>query len=251
MLRWLNVAAFCGLALVNILANALPIAGVKTEDISAKYQNLLSPADYTFMIWGVIYFLLAAFVIYQASKKQETLTQKCGWWFVFSCILNGVWMILWHYDRIGLSVICMALLLLSLIVLSFRLRDVRSNVPERLIVQGGFGLYFGWVTVAMVLNVTSLLVKMAWNAFGLSPQVWAAAVLVLVAVLTLYVLRRYRNIAYALAVIWGYIGIVVQHLKVYQGQYGWVIAAGVVAALFLLWPMYRVASGKEKVGALE
>lgn len=241
MLRWLNVAAFCGLALVNILANALPIAGVKTEDISAKYQNLLSPADYTFMIWGVIYFLLAGFVIFQASKKRSHITEKCGWWFVCSCVFNSAWMILWHHDLIGLSVWCMALLLVALIEINHRLRKERQGWMKKTWVQAGFGLYFGWVTVATILNVTSWLLKINFNAWGTAPYLWAMALLILCALLTMVVLHRYRNVWYGAAVIWGVIGIIVQHVRYYQAHSLWVIAAGAAALILLLWPMYQAA----------
>ena len=241
MFRWLNIAAFVGMALVNILANALPIAGVKTEEIAARYQNLLSPADYTFMIWGVIYFLLAGFVLFQASKKRAHITEKCSWWFVLSCVFNSAWMILWHHDLIAMSIWCMVLLLLSLIEINHRLRKERQGWMEKTWVQAGFGLYFGWVTVATVLNVTSWLVRIRWNALGIAPYLWAMAVLVLCALLALAVLYRYRNVWYGAAVIWGIIGIIVQRIKEYQAQSGWVIAAGAAALLILLWPMYRAA----------
>lgn len=251
MLRWLNIAFFTGLAAVNILANALPIAGVKTEEIAEKYQNLLSPADYTFMIWGVIYFLLAGFVIFQASKKRAYITEKCRGWFALSCVFNSLWMVLWHYDLIGLSVVCMALLLISLIVLLQRLGDVRHNWQEKMWVQAGFGLYLGWVTVATILNVTSWLVKTRWTAWGISPALWAMLLLLLGALLTLASVHRYHNGWFGVAVIWGYGGIIAQHVKGYQLQYGWVIAAGVVTIALLLWPIYRALTGKEKAHALE
>ena len=135
----------------------------------------------------------------------------------------------------------MVLLLLSLIEINHRLRKERQGWMEKTWVQAGFGLYYGWVTVATVLNVTSWLVRIRWNALGIAPYLWAMAVLVLCALLALAVLYRYRNVWYGAAVIWGIIGIIVQRIKEYQAQSGWVIAAGAAALLILLWPMYRAA----------
>ena len=46
------------------------------------YPVLLTPAGYAFSIWGLIYLLLAGFVIYQfvpASWKRDSIT-RLGYW---------------------------------------------------------------------------------------------------------------------------------------------------------------------------
>ena len=47
----------------NYLANALPLNGRSTGDISDAYPSLFTPAGITFSIWGVIYLLLGAHVL--------------------------------------------------------------------------------------------------------------------------------------------------------------------------------------------
>jgi hypothetical protein len=39
---------------LNVLANALPLGGRTTGEISDAYPNLFAPAGYTFAIWGLI-----------------------------------------------------------------------------------------------------------------------------------------------------------------------------------------------------
>lgn len=66
--------------IVNYLAVTLPLGGMTTGALSDLYPNLFTPAALTFSIWGVIYLLLFAFVIWQIVdfyKKQSTgITKK-------------------------------------------------------------------------------------------------------------------------------------------------------------------------------
>ena len=60
---------------VNFLANALPIGGVTTGEASDSFGNLLTPAGVTFSIWGLIYFLLLGYTLYQFGfgKKKKLI----------------------------------------------------------------------------------------------------------------------------------------------------------------------------------
>ena len=234
--RWVNVLAFVCAVTVNALANFLPIAGVKTEDIAQRYSNLFSPADYAFAIWGLIYALLAGAVLYQFSEQGRRITEKCGPWFAINCVLNAAWMVLWHYDMIGGALLCMAGLLVTLIILNARLADLAPVWQEKWLVGAGFSLYYGWVTVATIANAATWLVKIGWRGFGIAPELWAIFVMILGVVITALVLYRGGRAAYAAAVIWGYVGILMQHIlrSGFALQYGWVVAAAALSLLMLV-----------------
>ena len=61
----LNLMGFLGTVVVNALAVRLPLNNKTTQQLSDQYPNLFVPAGLTFSIWGLIYILLAIFVIYQ------------------------------------------------------------------------------------------------------------------------------------------------------------------------------------------
>ena len=63
-IKIINMVTFLAMVTVNALANILPINGVGTGEVSDFYANLFAPAGITFSIWGVIYLLLALFVLY-------------------------------------------------------------------------------------------------------------------------------------------------------------------------------------------
>jgi len=56
---------------VNSLANALPLNGQTTAEISDRFVVYFTPAGYVFSIWGVIYIGLVAFTIFQALPSQR------------------------------------------------------------------------------------------------------------------------------------------------------------------------------------
>ena len=257
MLRILNVVFFAATVIVNGLANILPIAQVKTEDISQKYQHLLSPADFSFAIWGVIYVLLAGFVWYQALKKHDYIAKRCGVWFMLSCAANALWMVLWHYEMLALSVVCMGVIVWALTVINARLADVNDTWQAKVFVQAGLGLYLGWSCIAAAANAASFLVQSNFSGFGLSDEVWTVALLLLMALLTVLLLNRFGNVFTGIAVAWGIIGVLVQHFTTYQMRYGWAVAACIAALLIIfvrIWQlvdsenagMFRVAHAHNK-----
>ena len=56
----LVVLVVLGTITVNVLANALPINGQNTGQISDRFQVYFVPAGYVFSIWGIIYIGLLA-----------------------------------------------------------------------------------------------------------------------------------------------------------------------------------------------
>ncbi|MGW8181226.1 MAG: hypothetical protein ACWGQW_21050 [bacterium] len=65
MVKIANIIGFLTVIIVNGAANALPLNGETTAEVSDRYGNLFTPAGYVFAIWGAIYLLLAAFTYYQ------------------------------------------------------------------------------------------------------------------------------------------------------------------------------------------
>ena len=61
---------------VNILANALPLNGQNTGQISDRFNVYFVPAGYVFSIWGLIYIGLIAYAIFQKEVNLRTFTCK-------------------------------------------------------------------------------------------------------------------------------------------------------------------------------
>jgi hypothetical protein len=218
----LNMLGFLGVVIVNALAVTLPINNKTTEQLSDQYPNLFVPAGLTFSIWGVIYILLAIFVIYgliiaiRKDTQKLSFIENIGILFFISCLANIGWIFAWHYEILPLSLVLMLLLLGSLITIYLRLRIGKSDSTriEKYLVHLPFSVYLGWITIATIANVTALLVDVNWNTFGLGEQFWAVAVIVVGIAIALSILFIRRDIFYCLVVDWALLGILLKRLAV-------------------------------------
>ena len=133
-LQTANILALIVTLIINYLSNTGIFNGNTMATVSARYQNFFTPAGYAFSIWGLIYLGLAAFVIYQSrglfnDKPVHAIVEKIGWLFVISCAANSLWVFAWLYDYTGLSVIIMAVLLTSLLLIVLRTRMEMDLLP--------------------------------------------------------------------------------------------------------------------------
>lgn len=196
---------------VNILASALPLNGQNTGEISDRFKVYFVPAGYVFAIWGLIYIGWIAFAVYQAlpAQKGSPRLRRLGYSFALSGIFNAAWLFCWHYNRFGLSVLVMLILLGLLIAGYLRLDVGRTPVSsfEKWSVDIPFGVYLGWITVATVANITDWLYSVGWDGLGIDPQAWAVIMLIVASVLGALMARTRRDAAYLLVLVWSFIGI--------------------------------------------
>lgn len=70
-IKALVVVTYLAMITMNVLANALPLNGRNTGEVSDAYPSLFTPAGITFSIWSVIYLLLGLHVLYQLGLFRE------------------------------------------------------------------------------------------------------------------------------------------------------------------------------------
>jgi hypothetical protein len=230
------------MVVVNTLANTLPINGKGTGEISDSYPNLFAPAGITFAIWGLIYILLLVYSIYQLinySKVSDTKRQlfnEVGLLFSISSVANALWIFAWHYNVIGLSVILMLVILICLIRINLILKDAELTKMENLTIKLPFTVYFGWITIATIANITTYLVSVNWNRLSLSEVFWTDFMLLVGAILGAICVLYFNSLAYGFVIIWAYIGIIIKHLSPdkFDGKYPSVIVTAFVGILLII-----------------
>ncbi len=220
--------AYVAMVMVNFLANSLPINNRSTGDISDAYPNLFAPAGPAFSIWGLIYLLLGGYVLYQFVKKDqktEKILQKINPLFIATSLANISWIFAWHYDYIGISVLIMAVLLFLLIKIADILHVEQFTAIEKISIRTPFSIYFGWITVAAIANITIFLVSLGWNGFGIADFIWTSIILLVGALIGILRMRKDKNIVYGLVLVWAYSWILFKQLSVsgFGGQYPSVI----------------------------
>lgn len=208
MLALAGVILFGGVLTVNTLANVLPINGMNTKQVSDLYPSLFTPAGITFSIWSVIYVLLIGFVILMWARKQDAFIASVVPWFVATCVFNMSWILAWHYLLPAVSVAIMLALLFSLSQIFILLQTHRAaDMKEKIFVVLPFTLYFGWICVATIANVSALLVSVKWDGGFLSPEMWTVVMMCVAATLSTFVALRFRATAFVVVVLWALLGI--------------------------------------------
>ena len=192
------------------MADIIPFNGLSTKYISDSFNVYFVPAGFTFTIWGIIYLGLILFGIYQLrSNKYSELFRKMLPAFLIGCIANSVWIILWHYLQINISIVVMLILLVSLIVnyLQIEKEKVKKDNLFNWCVKYPISLYLGWISVATIANVTVVLFNNGFDGFNIPSQVWSMLLILVSGVLGSVFILRKRDIIYSIVILWSTFGI--------------------------------------------
>ena len=105
----------------------------------------------------------------------------------------------------------MLVLLLSLIAIYLRLNigrpDPALSWQDKLFYQAPFSLYLGWITVATIANISSVVNYLGWDGFGIAEPVWAMIMIGTAVIVAGLLLINRRNLAYAGVLVWAFFGI--------------------------------------------
>lgn len=229
--QFLVVFSVVTMIVMNYLSNARVFGGTTNGAISDKYHTLITPAGYAFSIWGLIFLGLLAFAVYQALPSQRTNPRfrAIGWLVVINTLANAIWSPLFNNELIGIALLVILVMLGTVALIEHRLLVSRrfdrqelsvvapdpdatlpesaAPVAETWLARIPFSIYFGWLTVATILNVAVYLKATDFSLLGLSETTWAWAVLVVGLVVGAIVFNRFRSVAYILVFSWAYLAI--------------------------------------------
>jgi hypothetical protein len=217
--QWINLSAILAALGINVYTNINPPNGITIGEISNTLFKdvLITPANYAFAIWGVIYLGLIAFGIYQAlpHQRQNKQLRKIGYLIAIASFAQIIWVFLFQYGFFTLSVIAMLVILLPLMAIYLRLGigKERVNRNKRWLVHIPLSIYFAWISVATIVNVATALYSISWNGWGISPQFWTVIMLVVGGAIAAIIIRQRRDIAYPLVYVWAYIAIAIRQFN--------------------------------------
>lgn len=245
--RFFALITFIIMVAANALANILPINGITTGEVSDALFNLFAPAPITFAIWGLIYLLLGAYSIYQMKvvddlSVRQNLMDDIALIFGFSNLANAAWIVAWHYGEILVSLGLIVFVLICLILIANEIKYGSLYGKDFFLIKAPFGIYFGWITVATIANVTSYLVSIGFDGFGIDESVWTILILVVSLLIGVITMRHYKDLAYGAVLLWAYAGIYLKHTQVFDNEYPMVVIASIVIfVMFLLaWTIQAI-----------
>lgn len=198
---FLVIAATIGTIFFNWMAATGRVNGVTPEYISDLYPTPVTPAGYAFTIWSLIYLGSIAYSIYQVWPRSAPSASGIRSFYILACALNCGWIYMWHSGQIAICLVLIVLLWACLFLINLRLRSTHST-SEYWLIKAPFGLYFGWVTAATLVNFA---VFLAYLPAGLSATAfnWIGVGLILFAgLLGVVISIRLRNYLYPLAIAW-------------------------------------------------
>lgn len=216
--QFLNLFAILAAFGINVWANVVPPSGLTIGDISNTLfkEVQITPANYAFAIWGIIYLGLIAFGIYQLlpAQRHDACLRRIGYLLVLASLAQIAWVFLFQYRRFVLSLVAMLGILLPLIWIYLRLGIGLRRVSrqEKWYVHIPLSIYLAWISVATILNVAIALYDLDWNGWGINPQSWTAIALVVAAAITATVIAQRQDRAFPLVIVWAFIAIAVRHI---------------------------------------
>ncbi|MEO8649007.1 MAG: TspO/MBR family protein [Acidobacteriota bacterium] len=224
----LAAAATLGVLAINWLAASGRVNDVTPAEISAKYSSILTPAGYAFSIWTLIYAGLIAFSVLQLLPRFNERMRSIRSAYITTCALNCAWIYFWHSEQIAVCAVLIVALALVLFVICRQLRDV-SDRAEYWLAKAPFGLYFGWITTAAIVNVSLLPAYFGTNIPETTTSVIGAVLILAAAALGVLVRMRLINYVYPLAIAWALTAIAVR-----QSGHTLVVAAAAVGVIACL-----------------
>ena len=210
---WVIVTAVLGIAGVALGVGVLgPSVGDNSDASVAQIDTLIAPGGPAFGMWTVIYLGLAGYVILHSlpGRAADARMQSTGWLAGASLLLNALWITVAQLSpnpALGLwgSLVVIVVLAIVCGLIVARLTDQAAQTRvEAVLVDGTFGLYLGWVSVATCANVAATLVGSGVDPAA--PWDWIIAIVVLAVVVALAAVlfrRLGARVAVAAALAWG------------------------------------------------
>ncbi|GAA4791572.1 tryptophan-rich sensory protein [Olivibacter ginsenosidimutans] len=238
----LNLVTFIFAFVLSMLGQTAVVGVYTMAEMSAKYESGITPANFAFSIWPLIYLALAAMLIYhlvQAFKQNETyITNKeivvIGLMFAINQLAISAWIYTWLNDLPGVSCLLLLVQWYTLYCIDRRLQllNPKKGKTSLFITQLPLSLYFGWITVATLTNFAAWLVSLGWLT-NIQINLYVSYTLLMVTIgIGAVVVYFKHNIFYGLVIIWAIYGVIMKQLEmgneafqslVYLGSFGIII----------------------------
>jgi len=231
----LNVIAFVAVIVISILAGSKILNHTAVVEAYSLHHTLFTPAEYTQILWWIIFVALGIFVIYQVlpAYRSNALNQRVGWLFVLHALGLLLFPFFWCYKLLWPSVIAMLWVLFTAMAIYIRLgidyskrgqsrtieapagtasEGILITYQDYWLVQVPFSLLLGWLLPMAMLTVwvaasydpaseSEIWTYEGWSSLLLTALTFAAAT---------FVLSRSDFIA-AAAIAWFQFGVAAAH----------------------------------------
>ena len=218
--QWSIMVAIWASFSANILANLIPLNGLSIGAISNQLFGdvLITPENYAFSVWGIIFLGLLSFAFFQArtSQRQNPQLRRIGFLLVASSLAQIVWVIVFLMRWFSLSLVAMLAILLPLMEAYRRLQIGTQRVyfQQKWLVHIPISIYLSWLALATILNVAISFTALGWTGGGISPVVWTGIAMALAAGVAAMAAITHGDVAYVAVFAWGLVAIAVRQWEI-------------------------------------
>ncbi|WP_411842498.1 tryptophan-rich sensory protein [Salinicoccus sp. HZC-1] len=181
-------------------------SGTNVGSVADNNQAIIQPAGFAFSIWGLIYVLLLAWIVKLFFSKtwEGSMAYRLRYWPAINFLLNGVWILVFTQQWLFVSVLVIIGLLYTLAKMYSAMTETGYDWFDRF----PFSIYFGWVTVATIVNIFTLAVNYDIETIlWLDELAWTIIVLIVATLIGMAIALYFRDWLYPLVFIWPYFGI--------------------------------------------
>ena len=245
MNRFFNLLLIVVIIGWNYFTTSLPLNDNTLAELSEKYATLVNPAPYAFSIGGLISLGLIAFAIFQITPagRRYSAIDKFSPALWVNLFFNGIWLAFFHFELIWSSLIAMLGVLVSLIYINSIIKNEEKAVPSW--VAWVFQIYFGWITIATVVNFASCFESLNSSVLlAFSERFWFFTLISIATILAFFVLQKFRAFFYSLTIVWSFVAI---SLNQGDSDYGLFYFPLVLAGVILVYSAMAAIRGNGRV----
>ncbi len=147
--------------------------------VAPAHDHLFMPASYAFSIWGLIY---AAFLAYSVVQLREVhranlVYERLSAMLILVNVLSAAWVAAFRVGWIDVSVGVIVPSLALGVAMFVTAHHARTTHGLSTWITAPFSLYLGWISVATLANVSSLLVSTGFYGGEYGPTPFAVALI--------------------------------------------------------------------------
>jgi hypothetical protein len=175
-------------------------------------ELLITPAGYTFAIWGLIILLCLAHSAQHLFVDKKHFSKKFYLSLSAVYILFTVWLLAAERELILSTVIInfAMFFLLQPVFKEVQQKSYQETKLGKLFLEGGVGVYVGWLTIASVANLGVLFASLGMDNYSQFGQVVQALLVLLASVSAGYMLSKFKFSKVLFATYWwAFVGILV------------------------------------------
>jgi hypothetical protein len=126
--------------------------------------------------------------------------------------------------------------LVTLVIISIKadISNPDRPVSTKIFTHFPLSIYFAWICIATIANISAYLKSINWFAAGISDSYWVIIMIGTATLISFFIILVRRNVPFGLVVLWALYGIVLKRQQVNPIDFQIVIQAAYAAIVFIL-----------------